>query len=156
MNQQKIDIVDTNNEQHKNIKSPLALYNYIAVTNDLQDVRGEGNCFYHAVVLGLRSLGYSHMTSNKLRKLIKDELEKLLEYDKKTGKFNLNVMFNEAFNIYDYIKSSDPNDIFRNKTQDVTEEDVNEYLIKYINQLDTDTAWGLPIDLFTWAFYSLS
>uniref|UniRef100_A0A6C0HAI0 OTU domain-containing protein n=1 Tax=viral metagenome TaxID=1070528 RepID=A0A6C0HAI0_9ZZZZ len=157
MNQQKIDIVDTNNPRHQNINSPLAPYDYIAVTNDLQDVRGEGNCFYHAVVLGLRSLGYPNMTSTQLRKIISKKLKELLHYNEGNKTTDLNVMFNEAFNIYDYIKSSDPNDIFLKKIEENENvdlrKDVNEYLIKYINQLDTDTAWGYPIDLFTWAFY---
>ena len=37
----KIDIVDTNNPTHNNINSPLVPYDYTAVVDDLQDVRGE-------------------------------------------------------------------------------------------------------------------
>ena len=96
-------IIDTNSKDPQQLKFrlPLMSYDYTPVVNDLVDVRGEGNCFYHAILLGLRTLDkyLVYQNTNHLRNAIKRKLEELLGYDEKTGRFKLNTMFNDVYQI---------------------------------------------------------
>ena len=140
-----------NSDSDKTSTLPNVPYDYKPTTKDIVKVQGDGNCLYHVLVLGLRTLGL--LTGDQgtpyLRKLIQDELKKILIDD--TGNINLNVSYSPSekigsaennLTIGQYIEYR-----FEKENLDTDEKKIN-FLKEYIKNVVNDKTWGTDIDIW--------
>ena len=140
-----------NSDSDKTSTLPNVPYDYKPTRNDIVKVEGDGNCLYHALVLGLRTLGL--LTGDEgtpyLRKLIQNKLKELLIDD--AGNINLNVSYSPSekigsaennFTIGQYIELNFPVDKLD------TDEKKIKFLNEYITNVVNDKTWGTDIDIW--------